>query len=55
MDATCTRCNRTYTLEPIGDRGFCCVCERDAKYEALYGPDWRRVVLKIEQGSKEAR
>jgi len=37
-------CSRPYFQEP-GDRGLCCICERDARMVALHGSEWRSVVL----------
>lgn len=48
-EGTCRKCGRLYYLEATGDRGLCCICERDCRYERLYGPDW----VKIIQGDGE--
>ena len=38
---TCSRCGITYTPEVVGERGFCCICERDLRMELTLGPRWR--------------
>lgn len=43
VEATCARCARPYYTEH-DDNGLCCICNRDDRFTALLGPDWRRLV-----------
>jgi hypothetical protein len=49
----CDGCGRTYEPESEGDRGRCCICERDARMEAADGPDWREHIAAERYGRAE--
>ena len=51
---TCDGCGRTYQPESEGDRGLCCICERDARMEAADGPEWREHIAAERYGREEA-
>jgi predicted amidophosphoribosyltransferase len=38
-EQVCARCERPYRPEPQ-DRELCCICERDARMHARFGPKW---------------
>ena len=45
MDESVCTCGRPYYIEAVGDRGLCCICERDARMIAVLGARWRRALL----------
>lgn len=43
-------CGRLYFLEPQGDRGLCCICERDARMTVALGVNWRKLISGTSEG-----